>query len=153
MASPTSAVPLKFWKWSSAIRTAGWTSSTVGRDPFRVVELLTEDPVLEGQVDYLEDREAPVEAQCRRKLIEEYETCHTLIFNSLPPTLKNSRMEGFPMRLHLPCPSTCFASSRFLNCAPNAKGRNACSGTSATGRRIYSKRRQCDKVPVATGTV
>jgi ATP-dependent Lon protease len=63
---------------------------TVGRDPFRVVELLTEDPLLEGQVDYLEDREAPVEAQCRRKLIEEYETCHTLIFNSLPPNVEES---------------------------------------------------------------
>ncbi len=29
---------------------------TVGRVPFRVVELLTENPLMEGQVDYLEDR-------------------------------------------------------------------------------------------------
>ena len=28
---------------------------TVGRCPFRVVDLLTEDPLLEGHVDYLED--------------------------------------------------------------------------------------------------
>ncbi len=63
---------------------------TVGRDPFRIVELFTEDPLLEGQVDYLEDREAPLEAKCRRKLIEEYETCHTLLFNSLPRDVEES---------------------------------------------------------------
>jgi ATP-dependent Lon protease len=47
---------------------------TVGRDLFRIVELFTEAPLLEGQV----------EAKCKLKLIEEYETCHTLLFNSLP---------------------------------------------------------------------
>jgi ATP-dependent Lon protease len=64
---------------------------TVGRDPFRIVELLAEDPLLEGQVDYLEDREAPLEAKCTRELIEEYETCHTLLFNSLPRNVEDSR--------------------------------------------------------------
>ncbi len=63
---------------------------TVGRDPFRVVELFTEDPLLEGQVDYLEDRDAPLEQNCQRKLIEEYETCHTLLFNTLPRDLEES---------------------------------------------------------------
>jgi len=63
---------------------------TVGRDPFRIVELITEDPLLEGQVDYLEDREAPLEAKCKRKLIEEYETCHTLLFDSLPRDVEES---------------------------------------------------------------
>jgi ATP-dependent Lon protease len=63
---------------------------TVGRDPFRIVELFTEDPLLEGQVDYLEDREAPLEPKCKRKLVEQYETCHTLIFNSLPPNIEES---------------------------------------------------------------
>ena len=63
---------------------------TVGRDPFRIVELYTEDPLLEGQIDYLEDREAPVESKCKQKLIEEYETCHTLLFNSLPRDLDES---------------------------------------------------------------
>src|SRR5260370_12954949 len=52
---------------------------TVGRDPFRVLELLTEDPLLECHVDYLEDREAPVEAQGRRKLMGRDETAtHTI---------------------------------------------------------------------------
>jgi ATP-dependent Lon protease len=63
---------------------------TVGRDPFRIVELFTEDPLLEGQVDYLEDREAPLQPQCRGKLIEEYETCHTLLFNSLPRNVEEA---------------------------------------------------------------
>ena len=61
---------------------------TVGHDPFRIVELFTEDPLLEGQIDYLEDREAPLEQKCTRKLIQEYETCHTLLFNSLPRELE-----------------------------------------------------------------
>jgi ATP-dependent Lon protease len=57
---------------------------TVGREPFRIVELLTEDPLLEGCVDYLEDRDLPVDSPIRGQLIETYETCHTLLFNSLP---------------------------------------------------------------------
>jgi len=63
---------------------------TVGRDPFRIVELFTEDPLLEGQIDYLEDREAPLEPKCKRKLVEQYETCHTLVFNSLPLNIEES---------------------------------------------------------------
>jgi len=66
---------------------------TVGRDPFRVVELFTEDTLLEGQVDYLDDRDAPVEQICQRKLIEEYETCHTLLFNTLPRDLEEAPAE------------------------------------------------------------
>jgi ATP-dependent Lon protease len=56
----------------------------VGRDIFRVVELITEDPLLEGAVDYLEDRDAPVDPKIHHQLVEVYETCHTLLFNSLP---------------------------------------------------------------------
>jgi Lon protease-like protein len=66
---------------------------TVGRDPFRIVELFSEDPLLEGQVDYLDDREAPVEQKCQRKLIEEYETCHTLLFNTLPRNVEEAPAE------------------------------------------------------------
>jgi len=58
---------------------------TVGRDPFRIVELYTEDHLLEGQVDYLEDRDSQVEPETRRKLVEVFETCYTLLSNSLPP--------------------------------------------------------------------
>src|SRR6516162_4004208 len=53
---------------------------TVGRAPFRVVELFSENPLLEGQVDYLEDREAPGNPVVERQLVELYEACHTLLF-------------------------------------------------------------------------
>ena len=57
---------------------------TVGRVPFRVVELFTENPLLEGSVDYLEDRLASANLQTRKELIEIYEACHTLIFGDYP---------------------------------------------------------------------
>ena len=66
---------------------------TVGRDPFRVVELYTEDALLEGQVDYLEDHDSQVEPQKQQKLIELYETCHTLLFNSLPRSFEEVPLE------------------------------------------------------------
>ncbi len=54
---------------------------TVGRDPFRVVELFTEDPLLEGHVDYLDDRETPTNPRIQRELVELFEACHTLFAN------------------------------------------------------------------------
>ena len=57
---------------------------TVGRDPFRVVKFLEENPLAEGHVDYLEDREAPANPSMRRELVELYETCHTLVFEDYP---------------------------------------------------------------------
>ncbi|HTQ60521.1 MAG TPA: LON peptidase substrate-binding domain-containing protein [Candidatus Solibacter sp.] len=57
---------------------------TVGRDRFRVIELFDENPLAEGYVEYLEDRDAPPNAPLRRDLVELYETCHTLIFEDYP---------------------------------------------------------------------
>jgi Lon protease-like protein len=68
---------------------------TVGRAPFRVVELYSENPLLEGDVDYLEDRDHQVNPQLRRELIGLYETCHTLIFEDYPKDLEN----GIPEQL------------------------------------------------------
>jgi ATP-dependent Lon protease len=62
----------------------------VGRDIFRVVDLFTEDSLLEGAVDYLEDRDLPVDTKTRRQLVEVYETCHTLLFNSLPRNVEEA---------------------------------------------------------------
>src|SRR5499427_6293444 len=45
---------------------------TVGRAPFRVVELFTENPLLEGDVDYLEDRGAAGSPVLQRQLVELY---------------------------------------------------------------------------------
>src|SRR5947199_10442063 len=64
---------------------------TVGRAPFRVVELFTEHPLLEGQVDYLEDREATGNPVVQRRHVERYEACHTRLCEDYP----NNR-EGTP---------------------------------------------------------
>ena len=56
----------------------------VGREPFRVVELFTEDPLLEGSVDYLDDRYAEESPETQKSLVEIYEVCHTLIFGDYP---------------------------------------------------------------------
>src|SRR5215813_4660764 len=57
---------------------------TVGRAPFRVVELFTQDPLLEGRVDYLDDRYSAPNLQTRCSLTELYEACHTLIYGDYP---------------------------------------------------------------------
>jgi Lon protease-like protein len=65
----------------------------IGRAPFRVVELFSENPLLEGQVDYLEDREIPSSAQIQRQLVELFEACHTLIFDDYPKNLEGTPAE------------------------------------------------------------
>ena len=68
---------------------------TVGRAPFRVVELFPENPLLEGQVDYLEDREFPASPGIQRELVELFEACHTLIFDDYPKNLEGASTEDF----------------------------------------------------------
>lgn len=65
----------------------------VGRAPFRVLDLFQEDPLLEGQVDYLEDREAAPNPLVQRELIELFEACHTLIFDDYPKNLQGALPE------------------------------------------------------------
>jgi Lon protease-like protein len=57
---------------------------TVGRAPFRVVELFSEDPLLEGAIDFLEDHDFAPDPPKLEQLIELYETCHTLLFAEVP---------------------------------------------------------------------
>ena len=66
---------------------------TIGRAPFRVVELIQENPLLEGQVDYLEDRGAPGRPEVQRQLVELYEACHTLLFEDYPKNLEGAPAE------------------------------------------------------------
>jgi ATP-dependent Lon protease len=66
---------------------------TMGRAPFRVVNLFDGNPLLEGEVDYLEDCETPSNPRVRRELVELYEACHTLIFGDYPKNLGNSVSE------------------------------------------------------------
>jgi Lon protease-like protein len=67
---------------------------TMGRAPFRVVELFQENPLLEGHVDYLEDQETHSNAGVRPQLVELYEACHTLIFEDYPKNLGTEPLEG-----------------------------------------------------------
>ncbi len=57
---------------------------TMGREPFRVIEFFDENPLAEGYVDCLEDRDAPLNPTIGKELVELYETCHTLIFEDYP---------------------------------------------------------------------
>jgi Lon protease-like protein len=72
---------------------------TVGRAPFRIVELLnveafTEEALLEGHVDYLDDRERPVSVRVCRELVELYEACHTIVFGDYPRNIQNEVPEN-----------------------------------------------------------
>ena len=71
---------------------------TVGRAPFRVVELFTEAPLLEGQVEYLEDSQLAADTPANRELIELYETCYTLVFGDYP---KNPEGQPAPFPSYL----------------------------------------------------
>jgi Lon protease-like protein len=66
---------------------------TVGRASFRVVELFQENPLLEGHVDYLEDREIAAPPRIQRELVELFEACHTLIFDDYPKNLEGCAPE------------------------------------------------------------
>jgi len=72
---------------------------TVGRAPFRVVELFEENPLLEGQVDYLEDRGGQGNPVLQRQLVELYEACHTLLFEDYPKNLEGEPVEELSYRI------------------------------------------------------
>lgn len=60
---------------------------TVGRSPFRVVELFDDEPLLRGEVDFLEDRASHTDPRICGDLSDLYETCHTLVFGDCPRDL------------------------------------------------------------------
>ncbi len=66
--------------------------------PFRAVELFTDNPLLEGQVDYLEDRDFS-DSRPTPELIELYETCHTLIFGDYPKNLAGDPAQSFSFQV------------------------------------------------------
>jgi ATP-dependent Lon protease len=73
---------------------------TVGRAPFRIVELFNaeafnDDSLLEGQVDYLDDRERAAEPRVRRELVELYEVCHTIVYGDYPRGIQGNVPENF----------------------------------------------------------
>lgn len=69
---------------------------TVGRSPFRITQLVNSDAyandeLLEGDVDFLDDRELRTDARTQNELMRLYEVCHTLIFDDYP---RNVEVEG-----------------------------------------------------------
>ena len=72
---------------------------TVGRSPFRIVELLNpkaygDEELLEGHVDYLDDRERPLSAGTRRELVDLYEVCHTIVYGDYPRGIQSEVPEN-----------------------------------------------------------
>ena len=72
----------------------------VGRAPFRILELLhtealSEESLLEGQVDYLDDRERAVEPRVRLELVQLYEVCHTIVYGDYPRKIQGNVPEDF----------------------------------------------------------
>ena len=72
---------------------------SIGRAPFRIVELIdaegyANDRLLEGCVDYLDDKERPIDARLQRQVIELYEICHTLIFEDYPRNISDEAAEN-----------------------------------------------------------
>jgi ATP-dependent Lon protease len=62
---------------------------TVGRSPFRITQLVNadayaKDELLEGDVDFLDDRDAGVDTRMQSELTRLYEVCHTLVFDDYP---------------------------------------------------------------------
>jgi Lon protease-like protein len=66
---------------------------TAGRHPFRVLEFFTNDPLLEGKVDYLDGKDSALDPTTQRELTGLYEACYTLLFSRLPAVLDDSRPE------------------------------------------------------------
>ena len=72
---------------------------TVGHEPFRIVDLINaeayaNDELLEGTIDYLDDRDRPLDGQIGRELVELYEVCHTLIFEDYPKNITKEPAEN-----------------------------------------------------------
>lgn len=95
---------------------------TVGRAPFRIVELFTGDPLLEGRVDYLEDADDSLVAPSRRRqLIELYETCHTLLYTTIPRDLDDLPGEELAFRIAATLPLDLLCKQQILELRSEAE--------------------------------
>jgi ATP-dependent Lon protease len=94
---------------------------TVGREPFRIVELFPEEPLMRGDVDFLEDRPAAVNPRISRELIELYETCHTLIFDDYPRDPPDSAQDKISYRIASRLPMDLLWKQRVLELRSEAE--------------------------------
>ena len=72
---------------------------TVGRSPFRITQLVNadayaNDQLLEGDVDFLDDRELRSDPCAQNELTRLYEVCHTLIFDDYPRNIECEEAEN-----------------------------------------------------------
>jgi Lon protease-like protein len=94
---------------------------TVGREPFRIVELFPEGPLMRGDVDFLEDRPAPVNPRISHELVELYETCHTLIFDDYPRDPAESAEDKISYRIASRLPMDLLWKQRVLELRSEAE--------------------------------
>ena len=94
---------------------------TVGREPFRIVELFPEEPLMRGDVDFLEDRPVPMNPRISRELIELYETCHTLIFDDYPRDPDESAEDKISYRIASRLPMDLLWKQRVLELRSEAE--------------------------------
>jgi len=103
---------------------------TVGRCPFRIMDLVTEDPLLEGHVDYLEDDFddcSPAPGK-RKQLIELYETCHTLLYTSMPKDLDDLRNKELAFTIAAALPLDLLWKQQILELRSEAERQNRLLG-------------------------
>ena len=102
---------------------------TVGRCPFRIMDLVTEDPLLEGHVDYLEDDsdDSPPPGK-RKQLVELYETCHTLLYTSMPKDLDDLRNKELAFTIAAALPLDLLWKQQILELRSEAERQNRLLG-------------------------
>ena len=93
----------------------------VGRAPFRIVELFPQEPLMRGEVDYLEDRPVPVDPRVSRELVELYETCHTLIFDDYPRDFEKAAHSELSYRIAAKLPMDLLWKQRVLELRSEAE--------------------------------
>ena len=76
-------------KSSRHTRTVVWTSSPWGGGHSGCSSSIPIDLLLHGAVDFLEGYSRVPESNSQAQLVELYETCHTLLYSSLPKSLKH----------------------------------------------------------------
>lgn len=72
---------------------------TTGRAMFQVKELFTDDPLLEGNVEYLEEREGSLDPAVEHELIELFEACHTLVHGDCPRDIQERKKAGLAYQI------------------------------------------------------
>jgi ATP-dependent Lon protease len=94
---------------------------TIGREPFRVVELFSDEPLLRAEIDFLDDRPAAMNSAISRELVDLYETCHTLIFDDYPRDLLGAEPDEISYRIAAKLPMDLLWKQRILELRTEAE--------------------------------